>query len=180
MVLQCLAEAEAGGWCAEPGRDTEDLVGEDAGDQEIEWDYGDRDLPTPQEEEFARALLAIHRWYDFYLCNDPDGTPWMLISRDMWTGTTLRVDFDSRGVRGGDSASGLNWDLGVRAEESRVLLEPPARFEIRAEGRSLPELAQATHEHLQRIGAELIARAEAHERQPPPSRFRAAWPRRRR
>jgi len=75
-------------------------VGEDTDDRPIEWDYGDRDLPTPEEEEFARSLVALDRTCGFYLYKDTDGTPWMLISSHVHTsprsgGATLRVDSDS-------------------------------------------------------------------------------------
>jgi hypothetical protein len=156
-------------------------VGENADSSEIAWDYGDRDLPTPEEEEFARSLVALGARCGFYLYNDSDGTPWMLI--DCGVGNTvrglgLRVDFDSRGVRGGRSASGLNWDMGVRAERPGVLFEPPARFEVPTECRSLAELAEATCAQLERCGAEMIAAADEHEGRPPPPRSPASWLRR--
>jgi hypothetical protein len=159
-------------------------VGETSSGKEIEWDYGDRDMPTPEEEEFARLLSALKPGCGFYLYNDGDGTPWMLVECNVQTssctGATCRVDFDSRGVQGGRSASGLNWDMGVRAERPSVLLEPPARFEVPAAGRSLAELAEATCAQLERCGAEMIAAAAEHERRPPPLRFPVSWLRRRR
>jgi hypothetical protein len=85
----------------------------------IEWG-GRRGQPTGEESAFAEALNALQPGLDYWLHQDADGTPWLLISLDFTqAGTvhdTLRLDFDVAGIRGGWSPAFLNWDDGVRAD----------------------------------------------------------------
>lgn len=110
---------------------------------------GPRDEPTPAEVEFTDALEErAPMTLDFWLHEDPDGTPWLLVSLTFSggpTGTsvikTLRLDFDAAGMRGGWSKANLNWDDGVRAEHAKVDFGPPDG--IRVDGGKTPrELAQ--------------------------------------
>jgi len=76
--------------------------------------------PLEHEEIFFQAMCrrvpALQDWYH----QDPDGTPWMLVSYDFVEGAavrkTLRADYDGAELRGGWSPSCLNWDDGVRTE----------------------------------------------------------------
>jgi hypothetical protein len=54
----------------------------------------------------------------YWLHEDGDGTPWLLVSFDFTEGNvvrgTLRLDFDATGITGGWSPAFLNWDDGIR------------------------------------------------------------------
>jgi hypothetical protein len=85
--------------------------------------------PTATERTFFDELSALvpglHDWYH----DDPDGTPWMLVSHDFVVGggirDTLRVDYDGKDLRGGWSPASLNWDSGVRARDAEIDTTPP-------------------------------------------------------
>jgi hypothetical protein len=85
--------------------------------------------PTATERIFFAELSALvpglHDWYH----EDPNGTPWMLVSNDFVVGqgirSTLRLDFDGKGLRGGWSPACLNWDSGVRARDAQIDTTPP-------------------------------------------------------
>ncbi|GIF75244.1 hypothetical protein [Asanoa siamensis] len=61
---------------------------------------------------------------DYWLRQDDDRTPWLLVSHDFVVGNamhdTLRLDFDDAGIRGGWSPANLNWDGEVRAEAADI------------------------------------------------------------
>jgi hypothetical protein len=85
--------------------------------------------PTATERIFFDELSALvpglHDWYH----DDPDGTPWTLISHDFMVGggirDTLRLDYDGKDLRGGWSPASLNWDSGVRAGDAQIDTTPP-------------------------------------------------------
>ena len=80
--------------------------------------------PTATEriffDELSGLVPGLHDWYH----DDPDGTPWMLVSHDFVVDrgirATLRMDFDGEGLRGGWSPACLNWDSGVRACDAQI------------------------------------------------------------
>lgn len=85
---------------------------------------GTRAEPTQLECEIASALERVHPGLDYWLHEDPDGTPWMLVSLDIMRGGVIvaapRIDIDTNGARGGLSPAMLNWDDGVRAEDAGI------------------------------------------------------------
>jgi hypothetical protein len=78
---------------------------------------------THAENAFLSALLPqvhLHVW----LHRDPDGSPWLIASRDLHSHTgsaTLRLDFDGSSILGGWSPAGLNWDDGVRGRDAGLV-----------------------------------------------------------
>jgi hypothetical protein len=112
--------------------------------------------PTPDEAEFLALLKErvpdIDDWYH----QDPDGTPWMIVSYDIVVASavraTLRVDFDGHSLRGCWSPAFLNWDDGIRAVGERFDTGPPYGF--RADEVSVSEAADlAANWLLARIAA---------------------------
>lgn len=94
----------------------------------IDWG-GRRELPTGAEAEFAEALDGQLPGLDYWLQQDADGTPWLVVSCDLAFRNrirgTLRLDYDGRGMRGCWSPGGLNWDDGVRASGAPFDTGPP-------------------------------------------------------
>lgn len=91
---------------------------------------GDEELArTEPERQFLTALLVGRPQLMVWPRGDPDGTPWLCISRDFTIDNkiqrTLRLDFDGAKLRGGWSPGYLNWDDGVRAEDAQVDTAPP-------------------------------------------------------
>lgn len=80
--------------------------------------------PTPAESSFADALNALQPGLDYWLHQDADGIPWLLVSLDFTEANVvhdnLRLDFDGTGIRGGWSPAFLNWDYGVRAGSAGI------------------------------------------------------------
>lgn len=89
----------------------------------IDWG-GRREVPTMLEAEFEAELERLLPGLDYWLCQDADGCPWLLVSTDFVIENvvrdTLRLDFDPSGIRGGWSPGLLNWDAGVRAEAAGI------------------------------------------------------------
>lgn len=89
-------------------------------------DVGGEDRALTQAESEFLAGLHDHgaTGLDVWRHSDPNGTPWLLVSFDVVEGgaivDVLRLDFDSRGLRGGRSPGLLNWDDGVRAEHADI------------------------------------------------------------
>ena len=83
---------------------------------------------------------------DYWLHEDDDGSPWLLVSEDFCIGNTigdtLRLDFDATGMRGGWSPAFLNWDDGVRAETAAINTNGPDGMMVAAADRSPAELAR--------------------------------------
>ena len=112
--------------------------------------------PTASERAFFEELSAhmpgLQDWYH----EDPDGTPWMLVSHDSVVGgavtATLRVDYDGTNLRGGWSPAYLNWDDGVRARDAQIDTTPPngLRVDDVEPGRAAVVTARWFAEHIAR------------------------------
>ncbi len=111
----------------------------------IEWG-GQRQEPTPAEAAFAETLDVLLPRLDYWLHEDGDGTPWLLVSFDFTEGNvvhdTLRLDFDAAGIKGGWSPAFLNWDDGVRCALAGINTAPPEGIDIAGSPASPAELAQ--------------------------------------
>jgi hypothetical protein len=118
--------------------------------ENIDWGGQREGDPTVSELTFATSLNALVPGLDFWLHADDDGTPWLLVSLDLIEGdtvrNTLRLDFDSRGIRGGWSPSCLNWDDGMRAEDALINLTGPDGLVLPANRLSIEELARRAAE----------------------------------
>lgn len=114
--------------------------------ENIEWGGQREGDPTEAELAFATSLNAQTPGLDYWLHSDDDGTPWLLVSLDLIEGNTvqntLRLDFDSRGIRGGWSPSCLNWDDGMRAEDALIDLAGPEGLLLPANQLSIEDLAR--------------------------------------
>lgn len=94
---------------------------------------GSRAEPTRLEAGIARDLDRLHPGLDYWLHNDPDGTPWMVVSLDITRGGGIiavpRIDLDLNGARGGLSPAMLNWWI-LRSHKAAVPLcgEPVVRY----------------------------------------------------
>jgi hypothetical protein len=102
--------------------------------------------PTPAESSFADALNVLQPGLDYWLHQDADGIPWLLVSLDFTEANvvhdTLRLDFDGTGIQGGWSPAFLNWDDGVRAGAAGIDIAGPDGIEITDAGASPAELAR--------------------------------------
>jgi hypothetical protein len=89
----------------------------------INWN-GRHRQPIPAESSFAEAMKALKPSLGYWLHQDADGIPWLLVSLDFTEANvvhdTLRLDFDGTGIRGGWSPAFLNWDDGVRAGSAGI------------------------------------------------------------
>jgi len=89
----------------------------------IDWG-GSREVPTEADAEFAGELERLCPGLDYWLHEDGDGVPWLMVSMDLVVGNavrdTLRLDFDAVGIRGGWSPAFLNWDAEMRAEAAGI------------------------------------------------------------
>jgi hypothetical protein len=125
----------------------------------------DREEPTAAEMEFSDLLTEMLkvRIKELYLTEvyfQDDRGPWMIMGlsftrhvpgQDLLpSGKVLRLDFDSRGIRGGWSRYGMNGDVNVRAEHAHVDMSPPDGISLSAVGRTVEELARAAAEWFQR------------------------------
>jgi hypothetical protein len=112
----------------------------------IDWGGSGR-APTAAEAEFAAELEALLPGLDYWLHADADEAPWLLVSTDFvvanWVRDTLRLDFDTAGVRGGWSPAFLNWDDGVRAETAGIDVAGPDGIRVSATDQSPSDLARA-------------------------------------
>jgi hypothetical protein len=110
----------------------------------IDW-CGRRQKPTPGEVVFVEALNALMSRLAYWLHEDADGTPWLLVSFDFVEGNTvrdtLRLDFDAAGIKGGWSPALLNWDDGVRCAPAGISTTPPEGIDITSPPASSAELA---------------------------------------
>jgi hypothetical protein len=121
----------------------------------VDWG-GRREKPTPAETAFAAALDELLPHLDYWLHEDDDRTPWLLVSYDFIEDNhvhdTLRLDFDAAGIKGGWSPAFLNWDDGVRCALARISTAPPDGIDITSPPVSpadLPQLAAAWFGHHQ-------------------------------
>jgi hypothetical protein len=128
-----------------------------------------REGPTAAEADFIGRLEAlVPRALEFYFWQDRDGSPWMIAFRgfsemrgaDMVLVKTLRLDFDSRGVRGGWSTGNMDWDARIRAEAAGVDVDPPGGISIAASGGTPGEMARAVAAWFQRHRAEWLRHQE--------------------
>lgn len=111
-----------------------------------------REQPTAAEADFIERLEAlVPRALEFYFWQDRDGMPWMVAFRsfiemrgaDMALVKTLRLDFDSGGVRGGWSTGNMDWDANLRAEAAGVDMNLPDGISIAASGSTPDQMARA-------------------------------------
>jgi hypothetical protein len=137
---------------------------------EEEVERGDpREEPTAAEADFIERLEALMpRSLEFYFWQDRDGTPWMITflsfsemrGVDMGLVKTLRLDFDSRGVRGGWSTDNMDWDADIRAEAAGVDMNPPDGISIAASRSTSDEMARAVAAWFQRHWEEWLRHQE--------------------
>ncbi len=122
--------------------------------------------PTADEKVFAEELAKLVPDLQVWLHNDPDATPWMMISYDVfgeptsfqparkgWLRrrpakisrrrmiATLRLDFDEHSIIGGRSPAFLNWDAEMRAHEAGISGDGSDELTLPRKGASLQELA---------------------------------------
>jgi hypothetical protein len=142
--------------------------------------------PTAAEADFIERLEAlVPRALEYYFWNDPDGTPWMIAFRsfsemrgtDMALVKTARLDFDSRGVRGGWSTDNMDWDADIRAEAAGVDMNPPDGISIAASGSTPDEMVRAAAAWFQRHREDWIRELEQRN---PAGRITGRMPQRRR
>jgi hypothetical protein len=114
--------------------------------------------PTSAEAEFMGLLEELSSLnLESALYEDDEG-PWMLVvlqmSQDRGGETvivkTLRLDFDSTGIRGGWSPYNLNADVDVRASNAGVETGPADGIRMAASDGTPAELAQAAVDWFQR------------------------------
>jgi hypothetical protein len=118
----------------------------------------DREEPTAAETEFTELLDRLSRLNIQYGFIEDARGPWMLvalrfkrkINGEDHVRKTLRLDFDSDGIRGGWSPYNLNGDGGVRAEPAHVDTAPPDGISMLAADHTIAELAQAAADWFQR------------------------------
>jgi hypothetical protein len=127
-----------------------------------------REEPTAAGAEFGELLEELLTpKLGFYFWADRDGAPWMVAYLTFMTGPhpeisgpypecqyriikTLRLDFDSAGIRGGWSTDNMDWDGDLRAEVAGVDTEPPQGISVMAEGSTPAELARVAAEWFER------------------------------
>lgn len=106
-------------------------------------------LRQPEETEIAEALDTLCPGLDYWLHEDDDSTPWMMVSRDIVRGGGIvavpRVDIDTNGAKGGLSPAHLNWDDGVRALDAGVDTTGPHGFEQPRSAELIGQLASWFH-----------------------------------
>jgi len=111
----------------------------------VDWG-GERKQPTHAESAFAEALNALWPGLIYWLHQDADGIPWLLVSLDFpgndVVRDTLRLDFDATGIKGGWSPAFVNWDSGVRAGLAEIDTAGPDGIEETGTQASPAELAQ--------------------------------------
>jgi hypothetical protein len=118
----------------------------------------DREEPTEAEEEFTELLDRLSRLNIQYIFVEDDRGPWTLVALSFTRHIdgenhafkTLRLDFDSDGIRGGWSLHNLDGDSRVRAEPAHVDTGPPDGISMLAANHTIPELAQAAVDWSQR------------------------------
>ena len=141
-----------------------------------------RDHPSAAEAEFIERIEALMpRSLDFYFWQDRDGTPWMIAFLSFSTGAyiysmtsnysegpeirrrlvkTLRLDFDSGGIRGGWSTDNMDWDANIRAEAAGVDMSSPDGISIMASDSTPDEIARAAAAWFQRHWEDWIRERE--------------------
>jgi hypothetical protein len=148
---------------------------------EVNWAQP-REVPTPSEAEFMEVLEGLMpRTLDFDFWQDSDnGAPWMMVHLGLLGGAdgdtimrSLRLDFDSAGMRGGWSPYNMNGDAGVRAEKVGVDTSTPQGIAILADGNTPAALAQVAAEWFRRRQEEWEV-----EREQAATRRRRPWHRR--
>jgi hypothetical protein len=127
-----------------------------------------REAPTAAEAEFGELLEELLTpKLGFYFWTDRDGAHWMVAYLTCVTGPhpgisgpypegqyriikTLRLDFDSAGIRGGWSTDNMDWDGDLRAEVAGVDTRPPEGISMPAAGNTPAELACAAAKWFER------------------------------
>lgn len=111
-----------------------------------------RDEPTAAEVKFKDLVEErLGLWLDHYWWSDADGTPWMVLYLAFLQGPegqqslakTLRLDFDSGGIRGGWSTGMMDWDSDLRAAAAGVDTAAPQGISMRAADHHQADPAQA-------------------------------------
>jgi hypothetical protein len=148
-----------------------------------------REKPTAAEAEFGELLeelLALK--LEFYFWDDRNGEAWMVAFLTFMTGPdpeipgpepegqyriikTLRLDFDSAGIRGGWSTDNMDWDGDLRAEAAGVDMRPPQGISVMAEGTTPAELARVAAEWFERHWADWKREGE----KPRPRALNRGW-----
>jgi hypothetical protein len=114
-----------------------------------------REAPAAAEAEFGELLeKLLPLKLEFLFWADGDGVPWMVASLSFLAGPegdrrlikTLRLDFDSAGIRGGWSPDNMDWDADLRAEAAGIDTTPPQGIAMVADGSTPAELARAAAE----------------------------------
>ena len=131
-----------------------------------------REQPSAAEAVFIERIEALMpRSLEFYFWKDRDGAPWMIAFLSFTDGPetpevldaaaalrdrsrrlikTLRLDFDSAGIRGGWSRDNMDWDADVRAEAAGVDVGPPDGISIMASESAPDEIVLAATAWFQR------------------------------
>jgi hypothetical protein len=141
-----------------------------------------REEPTAAEAEFRELLEErLPLSLDFYFWADTGGEPWMVAFLSFSVGPypaagggpepkgryvlvkTLRLDFDSAGIRGGWSTGNMEWDASLRAEVAGVDTRPPDGISVTAEGNTPAGLARVAAEWFERHWADWKREGEKRE-----------------
>ena len=96
------------------------------------------DRPNEFERRFLEHFDPQEFYVDLWFHTDERQVQWLLVSLTLShegrVRRTVRLDVDTKGIRGGDSPAHLNWDSGVRAEDARIDFSPPRGIRLDGDG----------------------------------------------